>query len=442
VRLGSSSSLRSSLNRRTGSLGEVRGALAGSVFVSFTGQALLAVSGVVVARLLGPADRGRFALIVLVPAVLAQLLTFGVPLAVTYFTASGVDPQRMLRRLRGPIGGQVIVSCLIGTAVFAVLAVFSSLHAGSASVVAVLTPPGMLILWYGLASLQGVQRFRAFNVLRQAPAALYAFAAIGLYIGHVRSLLVMTLVWSVSYLVAGVTAFAFAMRTVGGSAESPRVAELVRFGLRGFVGAVSPIETFRLDQATIGIFLTPVSLGLYVVGLAFTNLPRFIAQSIGMVAYPHITAMSGRGEAWRAVKEYVLATSAICLLVCGSLIVFANRLIVLFFGEAYASATDVTRVLLIGAAIISIRRLLGDAVRGMGMPGAASIAEVGSWVALLPALAVCIPLWGLVGVGVALAISYAVSLALLIGLVLRHRGRESNLVEEPAAEISTFVPEA
>ena len=50
------------------------------------------------------------------------------------------------------------------------------------------------------------------------------------------------------------------------------------------------METFRLDQAVVGLFLTPAALGLYVVGLAFANLPRFIAQSVGYIAYPRINS--------------------------------------------------------------------------------------------------------------------------------------------------------
>ncbi len=63
---------------------------------------------------------------------------------------------------------------------------------------------------------------------------------------------------------------------------------MVAFGAKGLLGANSPIEYYRVDQAVVGLFLTPVALGLYSVALAFTNLPRSIANSLGVVAYPHV----------------------------------------------------------------------------------------------------------------------------------------------------------
>jgi enterobacterial common antigen flippase len=425
-----------------GSLREVRGALAGSVFISFTGQALLAVSGILVARLLGPEDRGRLALVVLVPVLVVQFVHLGIPLGVTYFAARGAEVRRMLLRLRGAIAAQIVVGCMLAVAGFVLLAAIDSLHAPDAAAAAVLALPGMLLIGYGLAALQGARHYGPFNILRQAPAALYVLGVVGLYMAAVDSVLALTIAWMASCVLVGVAAFAIALRVPRGGDDPPSTRKLARFGLRGLLGASSPLETYRLDQVVIGIFLTPVSLGLYVVGLAFTNLPQFIAQSIGMVAYPHIAATEDRAAAWRALKEYVLATSVLCLAVCGILIVFADRLIVLFFGEAFSDATDVTRVLLLAAGLASVRRLLGDAVRGIGMPGSASIAEVAAWVVLVPALAVCIPLWGLEGVAAALTLSYGVSLALLVALALRHRKRDGDAAGEPAADISTFVPEA
>jgi O-antigen/teichoic acid export membrane protein len=434
--------LTSRLSGRTGSLREVRGALAGSVVVSFTGQLLLAVSGVLVARLLGPEDRGKLALVILVPVVVVQLATLGAPLAVTYFTATGASPQRLLRRLRGPIATQALVGCAVSGLAFATLAFADTLREGEAAVAAVAALPGMLLIGYGVATLQGTRHFRAFNILRQAPAALYVVGVIGLYVADVDSVLAVTVAWSASCIAVGLLAIGLAWRARGGTDEPPRLKRFFDFGLRGLVGASSPVEAYRLDQLAIGIFLAPLSLGLYVVGLAFTNLPQFIAQSVGMVAYPHLAGMRNRADAWRAIKEYALATSALCLVVCAVLIILAERLIVLFFGEAFASATDVTRVLLVGAAVVSVRRLLGDAARGMGMPGAASIAEVAAWIVLVPALALFLPLWGLVGVAVALTVSYAASLVLLVALIARHRRHDGGeAVTEPDPTMS-FAPEA
>ena len=52
---------------RSASGSRVRRATLGTVLTAFTGQAVLVVSGVIVARMLGPENRGYLALLVLVP---------------------------------------------------------------------------------------------------------------------------------------------------------------------------------------------------------------------------------------------------------------------------------------------------------------------------------------------------------------------------------------
>ena len=104
----------------------------------------------------------------------------------------------------------------------------------------------------------------------------------------------------------------------------PPVREMVAFGAKGLLGASSPIEYYRLDQAVVGLFLTPVALGIYAVALAFTNLPRFISTSVGMVAYPHVAAQSDPVEARRQLWRFFLLTVAACAAVVAALEVSAG----------------------------------------------------------------------------------------------------------------------
>ena len=73
-----------------------RGAVVGSLASGLLGQLMLLVSGILVARTLGPTDRGYLALLVLLPAVLQHIGTLGLPLATTYFIAR--DEARRGRR--------------------------------------------------------------------------------------------------------------------------------------------------------------------------------------------------------------------------------------------------------------------------------------------------------------------------------------------------------
>ena len=169
---------------------------------------------------------------------------------------------------------------------------------------------------------------------------------------------------------------------------------------------------------------------------AFANLPRFIAQSVGYIAYPRVAASRGE-QAWRELWQFFwLATGAAALVVL-ALELGVSWLVPAFFGDEFSGAVVLTRILLIGALFLSARRVLTDGAQGLGRPGLGTIAEVSSWAFLLPALAIFTPLWDARGVALALAVSAALSFAVLLGLLVR-----SHAQEEPAAPPALRVREA
>ena len=65
--------------------------------------------------------------------------------------------------------------------------------------------------------------------------------------------------------------------------------------------------------------------------------------------------------------------------------------------------------------------MLTDGAQGLGRPGLGTIAEVSSWVFLLPALGIFTPLWNARGVALALTVSAALSFVVLLVLLVRSR---------------------
>jgi O-antigen/teichoic acid export membrane protein len=410
---------------RRGNLRQSFAPLAGSLLAALAGQATLAASGVLVVRILGVEDRGYLALFVLFPAVLAQIGSLGLPLAATYELSSDREHS-----------GEVVRT--VGSAALAQAAVLVVLHAGIVAlvfaddparvrfgaIVSLAAVPATLAQSYGVAILQGQQRFAAFNVLRTLPAVAYVAVVLAIFlangsldwvvVGWVGSLV---LVAAITVLVAvqGIP-FTAARRSI----ESLR--RMLRFGVKGLLGWTSPIETFRLDQAVVGLLLSPAALGLYVVGLAFANLPRFVAQSIGYVAYPRVASRKGheaRAEMW----QFFWLTLVVSSLVVVGLELTVSWLVPFFFTTEYSGAIPLTRILLVAALFLSARRILTDGAQGLGKPGLGTIAEVTSWLFLVPALAIFTPLLHARGVALALAVSSALSFVVLFVLVVRSRDR-------------------
>jgi O-antigen/teichoic acid export membrane protein len=386
----------------------------GSLATGVLSQAVLIVSGVLVARLLGPQNRGYLALLTLLPVVLSQLGGAGVPAATTYFVARSAGRARSLLRSLRKLAIAQALAMLCAHAVM--LWLFFGDGPGFVLVAGALTliqAPLFLGYDYALAVLQGKQRFGPFNVLRVLPTAAYSLALVALFIIGEATLTAVVITWVVTYAgCAAVLAVRTRRELAGETEETPEGTrrEVLRFGLKGFLGSVSPLETFRLDQAIVGLFLSPTALGLYVVGLAFTNLPRFLAQSIGVVAYPNIAGRSDPASAKRAIWRFFWLTAALCTLTVLALELAVGTLLPFFFGDAFADATPIARILLVAGLFLSLRRILSDVARGAGRAGLGTVGEISSWVFLLPSLAVLAARHEVEGVAVALVISSALSL--------------------------------
>jgi O-antigen/teichoic acid export membrane protein/O-antigen ligase len=410
---------RGKRNSRVGQGGAAR-ALAGSLLAAGASQAALVASGVLVARALGPADRGYMALVLLVPSLLALVGSLGLPLASTYFVArSPENAHSIARKLIVPALLQTAIGVLITLGALVTVLAGEPARVISAGLVATVLVPALLAQLYGLALLQGQRRFRAFNVVRVAQPLLYSIAVLGAFLAGFHSLFQITLVTTAANVAAAGLIIVVLLRglvppgdTAG--AEVPSLSQLTRFGLKGFLGSVSPVEDFQLDKAAVALFLNPVSLGFYVVAQAFINLPRFVAQSVGLIAYPSVAGHRDPRLARRSLWRHFGLGAGLTLGAVIVLEILVPSLIPLFFGAAFSEAVPITRILLIGAFCASARRVLADGVRGAGYPTLGTIAEAASWMIMVPAMVVLAPAFGPEGVALAVTGAWAASLVILL----------------------------
>lgn len=399
-------------------LKEVYRSIGVSVLGSLAIQAMLLISGILAARLLGVANRGHLALFLLFVVVLAQLAGSGLPLATTYCIARDRSTARaVVSVVTMPAIAQALVAVCAHALILLIVFGHSSASLRFAAALTLLATPTAVIHQYVLGVFQGQHRFRAFNIFRFLPSVLYSAVLVVAFATRTHALVIVTAAWVASLIVTvcvglGVMFHGLPTKIPEQSAISNR-SEMLSFGLRGMLGSIAPLETFNLDQAAVGLFISPAALGLYVVGLSFTNLPQFLAQSVGYVAYPHVAAkrdpIAARHSMWRFLGlTLVLSGAAVVLLELA-----APWLVVTFFGRSYASSATLTRILLIGALFIGLRRVLTDGARGGGHPTLGTVAELVSLAVLLPALALLVASGGAHGAAWAVVLSSAIGLLFL-----------------------------
>jgi O-antigen/teichoic acid export membrane protein/O-antigen ligase len=398
-----------------------RRSLGGSLATAGFLQLVLVASGVILARSLGAEDRGYLALLTVVSGICTLVGSLGIFSAVPYYLARDPDgSRRIMRSLRGPAVLQVVGTAAVQAVVLIAIAADDPQRVQVAAVISLLLSPGYFAYGYAEGIFLGQQRFTAFNVFRAVPTTMYAAFVLVAFVLGVADIVVVMAIWVVAYFLGGVMALAVAVRGLPRTAcdgPIPSRRTITAFGLKSLLGSLSPIETFRADQAIVGLFLNPVALGLYVVAQAFTNLPRAAAQSIGYIAYPRVAASPDRAEARRAVWKYFFVGVVVTGAVVAILVVAAGKLVVIFFGSDFAEAVPVARILLLGTFFCAVRRVLTDGLRGLGHPGIGTIAEVSSWIFLVPAVVVLVP-HGPTGVALALTLAWALSLGVALAFAV------------------------
>lgn len=408
-----------------GLLRKARGPGAQTLGASLASQGLTLITGVIAARALGAEGRGTLALLWLVPATLVLLGGLGIPQATTYYVARESRHARSVVKISARITMMLALglACAYGIGLW-ILATGSDHHFSTLDgFLSLALVPMLLAQNLGVAALLGRERYRAFNGARLGPVFVYAVVSLFLLaVGQatLTSILAACLAaWGMGAIVTWYLLNHY-LPTDDGALDTTRE-EIVKFGLRGVIGSVSPIDDVRVDQLLVGLILDARALGLYVAAVAFCNLPRFVAQSIGSVSFPRIAAARDSVLAWGLVGHYLKLGLAAIGITVGALVLVVPSLLPFMFGDEFADAVPLGRILLLSAFFLALHRLLTELARGLGHPGYGSITEaVNALVFLVCAFLIFDPI-SAKGVAWAVLAGGVVCSGLLLGLILRLR---------------------
>jgi len=219
---------RPSEQRRRGSVAQLLGA-------SYLITLLAVVSGPVVARALGPTDRGLFASVVVYGTVTVQLLNLGMNLAVAHALTNRLHPpERLLGAVLRFTAATVLPACLAAAVTIGLL--LDDLHGWAAVIsLAIVASAPIGVLGLSLQSfLLAASALRPLAYLRLGPI-LANFVVVMLLIatGHLTLETYLALYLSLGLLTAVATFRAVGVRP----SHSAPLRPLLRFGLRGFPGS-------------------------------------------------------------------------------------------------------------------------------------------------------------------------------------------------------------
>lgn len=375
------------------------------------------LAGVVLARWLGPHDRGILALVLILPATAVTLVKLGVPQSCVYFIKR---ERRTAEEVASNVAGLALV---LGTAVAALAwigreTLLATILQGVptwALALALVRIPLLLIDDYLFGVLQAIGRFSLYNQRLLAGellriAAIF-IALVGLDMGLYAAVLIHTAVTVVITLwllisVRRETAFSLRIR-------SDLLWGQLAFGFRSYVQTLTQHMLLRIDIYMVAYYLGPVETAFYSLALRFTEMVLEVPHAIGIVLYPQLAS--------RPVEEIYRLTAQTCrrtLLLTGvfaaGLALFGPWVIRLWYGADYAPAGDPLFWAAVGVLAMSVYVIVTRAFTSQNRQRVNIAAGVPALLLNVGLNALMIPSMGIVGAALATAISYTIAAIVLI----------------------------
>ncbi len=394
-------------------------ALTGNVAALVGALVSLTLATLMVARIGGPAAVGDYALLRVMPWLLAVVISGGLAAATPWFLAGPTrDDPRVKTTLLAIAAASAAVSLLMWTAAspFLRASFFRDLTTVVVAWAGLKTVSRLLVITAKAAS-QGTGDLPGTNHAIVLEELLFIPGyAVALLLGLTGGAAVVA-----ALIAADVVTAAIAWRRligrryfVGVGRPSFELAKRIyAFGLRGQVGSLAYLVNLRLDFMIVDLLAGPAILGVYAVASKFAELLRLLPISFEWVLYPGFARQTA-SEAWARAAWVAPRAAAATSLGALPLALLAGPVIPFFYGYAFEDAIEPTRLLLIGLSIEGASGVITAYLFGRGRPGLNSIATFGGVIVTVGLDLVLIPRFSLIGASVASTAAYLTTTSLLV----------------------------
>lgn len=375
-----------------------RSAFVGTLFTSLGIQAATILTGIAMARILGPEGRGLYAAGLLWPSIFAGLGLLGVNHAMTLRAAAHPND-------RGELYGTALVigAVLSGVTILAAFLAISLLmadkpHAVAASYIFLPYIPVFVLASLLISVDMGIGSFRDYNAMRWVLTAANIGAVGVLFLAGNDD----------------PEAYLLALLAANGASLLFKLVRLpwkeIRFTRLHLSVLVSGGSFYLATVATLArdqierIFLVGIGdvdqLGIYVVALSAAMMPSVLAKSLGLVVFSRSAQSSEEGALLDTARLFRQLTLFNLLLSLGALIALP-LLIPVLYGADFNDARSVAAILVFSQLFLAMGSVLDEGMRGQNRPMKGTLSTCVMAIVFLVTALVLFPNFGAIGVAIA-----------------------------------------
>jgi O-antigen/teichoic acid export membrane protein len=393
------------------------------------------LSGVILARWLGPHDRGILALVLLVPSTTVTLAKLGISQSNVYYInreqadAGQVASNAVMFALLSGVAAAVVVWLMKDTLLRTVLRDVPTW----ALAISLVRVPMLLLDNYVYGVLQATGRFSVYNLrLLVSEGLRLIFVVLALIVlgwGLQAAVVIYTVLGAFN---AVWLMLATKRRIPFTFSIYPRLLRgQLSFGIRSYVQTVVAHLLLRIDIYMVSYYLDPANTAFYALTLHFTELALEFPQAIGLVLYPRLASLPEE-EVHRVTAQACRRTLMVTVPGAFLLGLLGPYIITAWYGEPYSPARAPLPWAAVGVVMMSVFVIL---TRDFTSRGRQRINIMAGLLALIGNVAlnvVLIPKMGIVGAAMATAVSYTG--ACLVLLVFFS-------IESGISPLTTLVPQ-
>ena len=388
---------------------------------------------VILANALGPAAKGRFALVLLYSQLAATLVGLGMDQAIAVVSGRGPDVAR--RAVANAITWTAVVG---GAAVLVSLWLYGIPARGAPDgplvpylpnmsadqfLFAAFAIPAELFFNLGLFALLGrrhVASYSAIRLLRRLTLLVLLIVTALVASLDLATALIINLA-SLGATIAAILAVAARERLVGVVPSMSLLAEELRFGGRSVVGTLAERLQFRADAFIVNALVGVRATGIYSVTSGLAETLWYVPNALGTVMFSR--AVDPQADAGRTAAVLTRTTLALTIVLAVPAAALGPRLVRFVYGSQFADAGVALRLIIPGVVAYSIVAVLSRYLSGRGRPGTGTLILLFGLAVNVGANLVLVPRYGILGAAAASSVSYGLTALVILVVFLRHSGR-------------------
>jgi O-antigen/teichoic acid export membrane protein len=391
---------------RNGSTGSM--AIAQTFVVRLLVLAINLATGILTARLLGPAGRAEQAAMVIGITIIPFVLSFGLPMAIQYTLRA--EPARQDRLVSAATILSIAFGVLSACASLIVLPRLIVQYSPSVlhfSQLFMLVAPFTILYTVFCGVLQARNQFAEVNFTRSVMPIATLCALLALIVAHDVTPLTSSIAYVAPWVLITPWLWSKVRPTLTMADFGNSARWLLDYGSRSYVTDILGTLAAQVDQVLVIGMLSPHSMGIYAVAISAARVSDIFSGPIVLVLFPKAAALPVRQivDLTARVTRLTIVLLGVSLAAGVATLPF---LIPIFFGRSYGAAVPIAQILVLNFVLGGITYVSSQAFMAAGKPGIIAIMHIFGLATTIPAMLLLVPHIGLAGAAWALVISNSV----------------------------------